>query len=68
MWIPWPGTSEPQEYKAVEDTGVLCALMPLGFKEAEPVCISGMTGGSQQLTTGGQSEPNWEGVPKSTPL
>ena len=50
VWISWPGTSEPQQYKSLVDTGVQCTLMPSNFKGAEPICISGVTGGSQQLT------------------
>ena len=50
MWIRWPGTSDPQEYKALVDTGAQCTLMPSSYKGAEPICISGVTGGSQQLT------------------
>ncbi|GAB0207629.1 hypothetical protein GRJ2_003228600 [Grus japonensis] len=29
---------------------IKCTLMPSNYKEAEPICISGVTGGSQQLT------------------
>ena len=50
VWIRWPGTSHPQEYKALVDTGAQCTLMPSSYKGAEPICISGVTGGSQQLT------------------
>ena len=50
MWIRWPGTSEPQEYKALVDTGAQCILMPSGYQGTELICISGVTGGSQQLT------------------
>ena len=50
MWIRWPGTSDPQQYKALVDTGAQCTLRPSNFKGAEPICISGVTGGSQQLT------------------
>ena len=32
------------------DTGAQCTLMPSSYKGAEPICISGVTGGSQQLT------------------
>ena len=50
MWIQWPGTSDPQQYKALVDTGAQCTLMLSNFKGAESICISGVTGGSQQLT------------------
>ena len=50
VWIRWPGTSDPQEYKALVDTGAQCTLMPSSYKGVEPICISGVTGGSQQLT------------------
>ncbi|GAB0202588.1 hypothetical protein GRJ2_002724400 [Grus japonensis] len=50
VWIQWPGTSDPQEYKALVDTGAQCTLMPSNYEGVEPMCISGVTGGSQQLT------------------
>ncbi|KAK4828266.1 LOW QUALITY PROTEIN: hypothetical protein QYF61_024931 [Mycteria americana] len=50
VWIRWPGTSDPQEYKALVDTGAQCTLMPSSYIGAEPICICGVTGGSQQLT------------------
>ncbi|KAK4830408.1 hypothetical protein QYF61_010939 [Mycteria americana] len=50
VWIRWPGTSDPQEYKALVDTSAQCTLMPSSYTGAEPICISGVTGGSQQLT------------------
>ncbi|GAB0207692.1 hypothetical protein GRJ2_003234900 [Grus japonensis] len=50
VWIPWPGTSDPQEYKALVDTGAQCTLMPSSYEGVEPISISGVTGGSQQLT------------------
>ncbi|GAB0208188.1 hypothetical protein GRJ2_003284500 [Grus japonensis] len=43
-------TSDPQEYKALVDTGAQCTLMPSSYEGAEPICIFGVTGGSQQLT------------------
>lgn len=49
MWIQWPGTSGPQKYKALVDTGAQCALLPSGDKGTEPICVSGVTEGSQQL-------------------
>jgi len=48
--IQWPGTSNSQEYKAVVDTGAQCTLMSSEFKESESICISGVTGGSQELS------------------
>ncbi|KAK4806727.1 hypothetical protein QYF61_007525 [Mycteria americana] len=50
VWMRWPGTSDPQEYKALVDTGAQCTLMPSSYIGAEPICICGVTGGSQQLT------------------
>ena len=50
MWIRWPGTSEPQKYKALVDTGAQCTLMPSNHEGTESVHISGVTGGSQELT------------------
>ncbi|KAK4806844.1 LOW QUALITY PROTEIN: hypothetical protein QYF61_012565 [Mycteria americana] len=50
VWIRWPGTSDPQDYKALVDTGAQCTLMPSSYIGAEPIRISGVTGGSQQLT------------------
>ncbi|KAK4826273.1 hypothetical protein QYF61_006720 [Mycteria americana] len=42
--------ADPQEYKALVDTGAQCTLMPSSYIGAEPICMSGVTGGSQQLT------------------
>ncbi|KAJ7406822.1 hypothetical protein BTVI_64546 [Pitangus sulphuratus] len=50
MWIRWPGTSDPQEYKASVDTGTQCMLMPSGHVRPETISISGVPGGSQELT------------------
>ncbi|KAK4807210.1 hypothetical protein QYF61_024330 [Mycteria americana] len=50
VWIRWPGTSDPQEYKALVDTSAQCTLLPSSYIGAEPICISGVTGGPQQLT------------------
>ncbi|GAB0189364.1 hypothetical protein GRJ2_001401700 [Grus japonensis] len=50
VWIRWPGTSDPQEYKALVDTGAQCTLLPSNYEGVEPISISGVTGGSQQLT------------------
>ncbi|KAK4806889.1 hypothetical protein QYF61_012610 [Mycteria americana] len=47
VWIRWPGT---QEYRALVDDGAQCTLMPSSYTGAEPIRISGVTGGSQQLT------------------
>ncbi|KAK4830256.1 LOW QUALITY PROTEIN: hypothetical protein QYF61_009323 [Mycteria americana] len=40
----------PPGCKGLVDTGAQCTLMPSSYKGAEPICISGVTGGSQQLT------------------
>ena len=37
-------------HKALVDTGAQCTLMPSNYSGVEPICISGVTGGSQQLT------------------
>jgi len=50
VWIRRPGTSEFQEYKALVDTSTQCTLTPSSYKGAEPTCISGVTGGSQELS------------------
>ncbi|KAM6366001.1 uncharacterized protein FN964_002408 [Alca torda] len=50
VWIRWPGTSEPQKYTALVDTGAQCTLLPSNHKGTESVTISGVTGGSQELT------------------
>ncbi|OWK63911.1 Pro-Pol polyprotein [Lonchura striata] len=44
VWIRWPGTSEPQKYDALVDTGAQCTLIPSGHVGAEPVSIAGVTG------------------------
>ncbi|GAB0180221.1 hypothetical protein GRJ2_000487800 [Grus japonensis] len=44
------GTLDPQEYKALVDTSAQCTLMPSSYEGVEPISISGVTGGSQQLT------------------
>ncbi|KAK4823308.1 hypothetical protein QYF61_000521 [Mycteria americana] len=47
------GTSDSylqEEYKAQVDTCAQCTLTPSSYTGAEPICISGVTGGSQQLT------------------
>jgi len=41
--------SDPQEYKALVDTGAQCTLISSDFKGSESICISGVTGGSQEL-------------------
>ncbi|RMC03344.1 hypothetical protein DUI87_20540 [Hirundo rustica rustica] len=50
VWIRWPGTSEPQKYEALVDTGWQCTLMPSEHVGTEPISIAGVTGGSQELT------------------
>ncbi|GAB0202664.1 hypothetical protein GRJ2_002732000 [Grus japonensis] len=42
--------SDPQEYKALVDTGAQCTLLPSNYEGVEPISISGVPGGSQQLT------------------
>jgi len=42
--------SDPQEYKALVDTGAQCTLVLSDFKGSESICISGVTGGSQELS------------------
>ncbi|GAB0199277.1 hypothetical protein GRJ2_002393100 [Grus japonensis] len=48
--IQWPGTSDPQKYKALVDTGAQCTLVPSGYRGTEPIRISGVTGGCQELS------------------
>ncbi|RMB89335.1 hypothetical protein DUI87_34316 [Hirundo rustica rustica] len=50
VWIRWPGTSEPQKYEALVDTGSQCTLIPSEYVGTEPISIAGVTGGSQELT------------------
>ncbi|RMC12156.1 hypothetical protein DUI87_11291 [Hirundo rustica rustica] len=50
VWIRWPGTSEPQEYEALVDTGLQCTLIPSEYVGTEPISIAGVMGGSQELT------------------
>ncbi|RMC19286.1 hypothetical protein DUI87_03893 [Hirundo rustica rustica] len=50
VWIQWPGTSDPQKDTALVDTGAQCTLMPSRYVGTESISISGVTGGSQQLT------------------
>lgn len=39
-----------QRYKALVDTGAWCTLLPSNHKQTEPVTVSSVTGGSQDLT------------------
>ena len=50
VWIQWPGTSESQEYNEVVDTGAWCTLIPSSYKGTEWIYLSGVTGGSQELS------------------
>ncbi|GAB0209890.1 hypothetical protein GRJ2_003454700 [Grus japonensis] len=50
VWIRWPGTSDPEKYKAWVDTGAQCTLVPSGYRGTEPIRISGVTGGCQELS------------------
>ncbi|RMB91858.1 hypothetical protein DUI87_31786 [Hirundo rustica rustica] len=50
VWIRWPGTSEPQKYEALVDTGSQCTLIPLEYVGTEPISITRVMGGSQELT------------------
>ncbi|PKU29468.1 hypothetical protein llap_20228 [Limosa lapponica baueri] len=50
VWIRWPGPSDPQEYKALVDMGAQYTLIPSSYRGAECIYISGVTGGSQELT------------------
>jgi len=61
VWIQWPGASDPQGYQDFVDTGAQCTLMPCSYKGLEPICVSGVTGRSQQLTVlDAEVKPNWE--------
>ncbi|KAK4816448.1 hypothetical protein QYF61_017176 [Mycteria americana] len=40
----------PWEYKALVNTGAQCTPIPSEYKGAESICISGVTGGSQELS------------------
>ncbi|RMB92989.1 hypothetical protein DUI87_30495 [Hirundo rustica rustica] len=48
VWIRWPGTSEPQKYEALVDTGSQCTLIPSEY--GRTISIAGVMGGSQELT------------------
>ncbi|GAB0203789.1 hypothetical protein GRJ2_002844500 [Grus japonensis] len=50
VWTSISAVRNPQEYKALVDTGAQCTLMPLSHEGAEPISTSGVTGGSLQLT------------------
>ncbi|RMC21314.1 hypothetical protein DUI87_02175 [Hirundo rustica rustica] len=50
VWIRWPGTSEPQKYEALVDTGAECTFLPSRHVGEESVSIAGVTGGSQDFT------------------
>ncbi|KAK4818890.1 hypothetical protein QYF61_021407 [Mycteria americana] len=50
VWIRWPGTSDPQKHEALVDTGAQCTLVPSGYRGTEPIWISGVTGGCQELS------------------
>ncbi|RMC20554.1 hypothetical protein DUI87_01405 [Hirundo rustica rustica] len=50
VWIRWPGTSEPQKYEALVDTGSQCTLIPSEYVGTEPISIPEVMGGSQELT------------------
>lgn len=65
MWIQWPGTSDPKDYKALADTNAQCTLLSSRYLGAKSISISGVTRGSQQLTTGSWSEPDWEQMAKT---
>lgn len=42
--------SDPQEYNVLVNTGAQCTLMLSSYEGEEPICVSRVTGGSQQLT------------------
>ncbi|KAJ7412734.1 hypothetical protein WISP_94758 [Willisornis vidua] len=50
VWVRWPGTLDPRRYQALVDTGAKCTLMPSEHESAETVSISGVTGGSRDLS------------------
>ena len=50
VWIRWPGTSEPREYRVLVDTGSQLTLIPSEHVGEERVSIVGVTGGSQELS------------------
>jgi len=50
VWIQWPGTSDPQKYKALVDIDVQCTLISSGYRGTEPIWISAVTGGCQELS------------------
>ncbi|RMC20598.1 hypothetical protein DUI87_01450 [Hirundo rustica rustica] len=48
--IRWSGTSEPQKYEALVDTGAQCTLLPSRHVGEESVSIAGVTESSQDFT------------------
>lgn len=44
MWVQRHGTSDPEEYKDLVDTGARCTLTPSVYKGSESICTSGVTG------------------------
>ncbi|GAB0207603.1 hypothetical protein GRJ2_003226000 [Grus japonensis] len=50
VWIRWPGTSDPEKYKALVDTGAQCTLVASGYRGTEPTWISGVTEACQELS------------------
>ncbi|KAK4831282.1 hypothetical protein QYF61_016752 [Mycteria americana] len=48
--IRWLGTSAPRDHKALVDTSAEYTLIPPDYKGAESIHISGVMGGSQELS------------------
>ncbi|RMB96402.1 hypothetical protein DUI87_27077 [Hirundo rustica rustica] len=67
VWIRWPGTSEPQKYEALVDTGSQCTLIPSEYEGTEPISIAGVTVGITGIdSVGSQGEPDREGVAETS--
>ncbi|RMC04284.1 hypothetical protein DUI87_19103 [Hirundo rustica rustica] len=59
VWIRWPGTSEPQKYEALVDTGSQCTLIPSEYVGTEPISIAGVTGGVTGIDSVGSRGLKW---------
>lgn len=67
MWIQWPGTINPKEYKALVGANTPCTLMPSRYVRAESISISGVTEIPTADSTGSWSEHNWKRMAKTFP-
>ncbi|RMB97549.1 hypothetical protein DUI87_25913 [Hirundo rustica rustica] len=66
VWIRWPGTSEPQKYEALVDTGSQCTLIPSEYVGTEPISIAGVTGGITGIDSVGSRDFLWNSYYKDS--